>query len=171
MLICFLALIIHESGHILAMVFFGFKPDLIRIRLFEIAILDKSRHQRNNKQNFFIILFGPLFNFVCFILGLLVNNFLNFNLLSFSFSNIALCMFNLLPVINLDGGQMLNILLSKYYNDKICEKVINIVTAIFIAPMLLLGFLLLNYSKYNFSLLLICLYLVISILENKNKYY
>lgn len=168
---CILAIIIHEAGHILFMCLFGYTPDKIKISLFEISISDKSRHKRTFLQNFLIIFFGPVANFICFILFYLLYLFSNTIFLPFAIANLSVGLFNFLPVLSLDGGQLLYSLLCRRISDKSAERVVDIVTFIFIFPLSALGFLLLFNSKYNFSLLLVCIYLVFSLVCKNNRYY
>ena len=79
--------------------------------------------------------------------------------------------FNALPVSNLDGGQALYLLLTLKFSDTTANKVIDILTIILIFPTAILGFILLFNSKYNFSLLLISIYLIIALMEKNSKFY
>ena len=54
MIWCTLAVIIHESGHLMAMLKCGYAPEKIKIAAFEIKIFDSKRQCRSEKQNFFI---------------------------------------------------------------------------------------------------------------------
>ena len=67
-LCCVMAVIIHECGHLFAMLICKSPPDKIKISLFEIKITNSSRQLNTTRQNIFIIFFGPLVNFICFIL-------------------------------------------------------------------------------------------------------
>ena len=167
---CALAVIIHESGHLLAMLKCGHAPERIKISAFEIKIFDSKRQSRSEKQNFFIIFSGPAVNFICFIpfylLYLLGNEFV----LPFAISNLSVGMFNLLPVLSLDGGQLIFIILRQRVGADKAEKIVDIITFITIIPLAALGFIVLFESKYNFSLLFVCVYLIVSLLTRGNRY-
>lgn len=167
---CTLAVIIHESGHLLAMIKCGHAPEKIKISAFEIKIFDSKRQSRSEKQNFFIIFSGPAVNFICFIpfylLYLLGNEFV----LPFAISNLSVGMFNLLPVLSLDGGQLVFIIFRQRVGADKAEKIVDIITFITIFPLAALGFIVLFESKYNFSLLFVCVYLIISLLTRGNRY-
>ena len=64
-LCCVMAVIIHECGHLFAMLICKSPPDKIKISLFEIKITNSSRQLNTTRQNIFIIFFGPLVNFIC----------------------------------------------------------------------------------------------------------
>lgn len=170
-LYCISAVIFHESGHIAAMCFYGFPPEKIKVSLFEISITDRKRQDRSFKQNFIIIFFGPLANLICFILFYLVYLFGNNFLFPLAAANLSVGIFNLLPVLSLDGGQLLYAALCRFFSDMLSERIVNTATFIMIFPLAFLGFLLLFNSKYNFSLLAVCVYLVISLISRNNRFY
>ncbi len=170
-LFCLLSIIIHEAGHLTAMCILGFPPERIKLSIFEISISDNGRYCRRFFDNFLIILCGPLFNFICFTLLYLLY-LLHYDVLfPFAAVNLSVGLFNMLPVMSLDGGQLLYLILSRRLSEKSAEKVVNIITFIFIFPLAALGFLLLFKSKYNFSLLFVCVYLIFSLIFKKNRYF
>lgn len=170
-LFCVVAVILHETGHLIPMKFFGKMPDKIKIMLFEIYISDRFREERTRKQNIIIILFGPFVNFICFILFFLIYLVCGGAFFNLAIANLSVGLFNIMPVITLDGGQLLFLILTQRLTEESAQRVVNIITFIFIFPLFVLGFVLLFYSKYNFSLLFICIYLILSLLCKNNRYY
>ena len=168
---CCFAVLIHESGHLIMMLIFGCKPRKINISLFEIAINDDNRQEKSNLQNFLIIFFGPFANFICFILIFLLYLFSGTDFLKFAYVNLSLCILNLLPVISFDGGQMLYLLLSIRFCSRTAEKAVNIITFIALFPIAVLGFVILFNSDYNFSLLFVCGYIILSLIFKNNRYF
>ena len=67
--------------------------------------------------------------------------------------------FNLLPVLSLDGGHLLTILLQRHFSPVVCRNVLRILTFVFLLPLFTAGLYLLLNSGYNYSLLAISLYL------------
>ena len=167
---CAAAVLIHELGHLLMMIKLGFLPEKIKISAFEIKIFDSKRQSRSEKQNFFIIFSGPAVNFICFIPFYLLYLLGNENFLPFALANLSVGLFNSLPVLSLDGGQMIFILLKRRLNPARAEKIVDIITLITIFPLAVLGFAVLFKSKYNFSLLFICAYLIISLVTRSDRY-
>ena len=100
----FLAILVHEAGHILAYLLVGIEWPKLSVERLGLR-LSPSRPMMFYEQ-FFVALAGPLCNLLCcFLLWLL-----------FGFSVPAVlhgltALFNLLPVFTLDGGQMLEALL------------------------------------------------------------
>ena len=68
-LCCIMAVIIHECGHLFAMLICKSPPDKIKISLFEIKITNSSRQLNTTRQNIFIIFFGPLVNYTYVIVN------------------------------------------------------------------------------------------------------
>ena len=167
---CAAAVLIHELGHLLMMIKLGFLPEKIKISAFEIKIFDSKRQSRSEKQNFFIIFSGPAVNFICFIPFYLLYLLGNEYVLPFAISNLSVGLFNLLPVLSLDGGQLVFIILRQRIGADKAEKIVDIITFITIFPLAALGFIVLFESKYNFSLLFVCVYLIISLLTRGNRY-
>lgn len=168
---CAAAILIHESGHLVAMLILGYFPKRIKISLFEISITDDSRHRRSKAQNLFIIFLGPFFNFICFILFYLLYLKGVNSLFALAAANLTVGLFNAMPVMSLDGGQFVYLLLCAKVTPKMAEKVVDIMTFIILLPLAFLGFVVLFHSKYNFSLLFVCVYIVFSLIFRGNRYY
>lgn len=166
-----MAVIIHECGHLFAMLICKSQPDKIKISLFEIKITNSSRQLNTTRQNIFIIFFGPLVNFICFILFYLLYLCNSEFLLPIAMANLCTGLFNMLPVMSLDGGQLMYVILCRKFSEKSAERIINITAVIILFPLTVLGFMVLLNSKYNFSLLFVCAYLIASLLCRNNRYY
>ncbi|MBP3320169.1 MAG: hypothetical protein J6K87_00775 [Clostridia bacterium] len=76
---------------------------------------------------------------------------------------------NLLLIESLDGHRILSVILSRKFDINICEKILNIVSVIFLVPVSVLGIIILVKSKYNFSLLIFGVYLFSRIILKKNQ--
>lgn len=170
-LCCLVAVILHECGHLFAMLVCKSPPDKIKISLFEIKIINPSRQSNTSRQNIFIIFFGPLVNFVCFILFYLLYLCNSEFLLPIAMANLFTGLFNMLPVMSLDGGQLMYVILCGRFSEKSAEKAVNITALIILFPLTVLGFVVLLNSKYNFSLLFVCAYLIASLIFRNNRYY
>lgn len=170
-LCCLIAVVLHECGHFFAMLVCKSPPDKIKISLFEIKIINSSRQLNTTRQNIFIIFFGPFANFICFILFYLLYLLNNEIFLPIAMANLCTGLFNMLPVISLDGGQLMYVILCKKVSEKSAENAVNIIAIIFLFPLTVLGFVVLLSSRYNFSLLFVCAYLIASLLFRNNRYY
>ena len=169
----FFAAIIHECGHILAMLIKNCKPREIIFRAFDINIIDKSRIKRNYNDDLFILIAGPLFNIIFSLVLFFVYKIYGFNsLIKPIFLNIFIGIFNILPIESLDGGQIFFNLLCRKLSIKTSENFIILASFMILMPIAVLGFYILIKSRYNFSLLLLSCYLMgILLLNHKDFYY
>ena len=167
---CAAAVVVHECGHLAAMVYCGYFPKRIKIALFSIDIIDGERQSRSVRKNLLIIVFGPFFNFICFLVCFLLYLRGISVVLPFAAANASVGLFNLLPVMSLDGGQLVYLLLLRRLDQEKAEKAVDALTFAFIFPLAAMGFWLILKSK-NVSLLFVSVYLVFSLLFKGNRYY
>nr|MCR5653201.1 hypothetical protein [Ruminococcus sp.] len=160
---CFLSVIIHETAHLAAMVICKSPFCGVKISVFEIKIIEKSRHILDYKRDLIITSAGPLANILFFILFFSAS-------VNFAVINLLIGAFNLLPAAGLDGGQMIYLLLSKHFSGRISAIILDIITVIISIPLFVLGILVLFRSAYNFSLLLVSMYLILSLFIKEDKY-
>ena len=167
---CAAAVVVHECGHLAAMVYCGYFPKRIKIALFSIDIIDGERQSRSVRKNLLIIFFGPFFNFICFLVCFLLYLRGISVVLPFAAANASVGLFNLLPVMSLDGGQLVYLLLLRRLDQEKAEKAVDALSFAFIFPLAAMGFWLILKSK-NVSLLFVSVYLVFSLLFKGNRYY
>ena len=142
---------IHELGHIVISKIFKWKVDKIIVLPFGGLVIFNENVDNNLNEELLITISGPLLQL---IVTLLINN----NLLnSISYS---LLIFNLLPIVPLDGSKILNIL----FNKIICFRItyylillISILTLIFI-------------FKFNLIIILVIICLIKEIILSFVKY-
>ncbi len=166
------AALIHELGHILVMIFVGSKPSEIAFGVFDVNIKDYDRNKRNYVQDIFILIGGPLANLfgvgILYLLHYVMGS--QNTVLSIS-ENLFLCVFNLLPIESLDGGQILYIFLSSKFDEHKSVVILKFVSFVILFPLAIIGFYILLKSKNNFSLLLISCYLIAVVLIKKGHCY
>lgn len=166
-ILCLVSSIFHEAGHILLMFSRGVKVKDIRFNLGDVAI-NADFSTVSVKDEILITLGGVMVNFtlsaLSFILWVLVKSELFF---SFGMVNLLLGMFNLLPVRNLDGGEILSIALNSRCSAKISDIICDTVTVIFMVPVGILGFVSLFNSSFNYSLLFASLYLICTLVSKE----
>ncbi len=115
-LLVILASLLHEMGHIFALIVTKNPPSEVNFVVGGIEI--KSSIAKNS---IFVSLCGPIFNLVLFLLFYFID-------LNFSAINLLLGSFNLLPFCGLDGATILTEIFKK--KDKI-QKVIAFLTVLF----------------------------------------
>ena len=158
---------LHEMGHLTAMLILNNKPDKVRFELTGINIIRKQGMRISTKSEIWISLGGPLMNFIvvlfCCVLLCVYNNK---SLLTLACINFILMAFNILPINKLDGGTVLYYLLSQSHDLQISSKILKLTSVIFISLILIWGIYIFIVSRYNISLIIIAIILMI-ILESK----
>ena len=155
---CFLASFFHEIGHLIAIILLKQKVNRVEFSLFDVKIC--SSYNVSLSKELIIVLSGITFNLILFIFFYRI-------IPMFALANLFIGLFNALPVSTLDGGQAINILLSRYFSQRVTEIVINIVTISFSIPIFTMGIIILFNTGYNFSFLLLGVYLFLTPIYNK----
>lgn len=154
--------LLHEAGHLFAIVISGEKPESISFGLFGMTIIRQNDITQNFKQEVFTALAGPLTNFtIALILLCFWYEYKSDTLIIAISVNIILGLFNIMPVFSLDGGNALDNYLKLKYEDDKCEKILRIVSLCCLTIMMAFGFYILIVSKYNFTFLIITIYLTV----------
>lgn len=148
---CIAAAALHESGHLLMMRLFRVRVRAVSVRLFDVRI--GAERPDTFCADLCVTLGGPAANFLC------APVFLPFSRKMLS-ANLALGIFNMIPVTSLDGGRLLYLLLSRRFLPKTCSVILKAVSFFLLIPFLTAGLLVLFRSGYNYSLLAISLYLL-----------
>lgn len=167
------AALIHELGHITAMLIKKCQPHSINFKAFDINIIDKSRIKKSYNDDLFILLAGPCANVIFGAILYLCYLFFGSRwLIKPIFENFFIAFFNILPIESLDGGQICFNLFCRKLNVKTASKITAFISFLVLLPIAVLGFYILIVSKYNFFLLLLSCYLMtILLLKHKEFYY
>ncbi|MFI5334951.1 MAG: site-2 protease family protein [Chlamydiales bacterium] len=118
--IIFVSVLFHEFGHALTALLFGKNP---RIEL--VAFGGLTYHEGEDLpfwKQFFVVLNGPLFGFILFLISTALLHFFTFEnemllsaLKSMQWVNLFWTLLNLLPVLPLDGGQLLRVICEGFW--------------------------------------------------------
>ena len=148
---CILAAILHEGGHLIVMLLCRVKVRGVRIRLFDVLI------EADAPQTFpaavFVTLGGPGMNLLIAAASCMIAPF-------FCYANLAMGLFNLFPVVSLDGGRVLTLFVARRFGDPTAQRVLRITSFVILLPLMTAGILFLFRSGYNYSLLAVSLYLL-----------
>lgn len=151
---CFIFCIIHELGHFFAMLLTGRKISALEFGCFGIKICTGNEMLPALKEAF-IAAGGPAMNlFAASFLFISGNQ-------SLGEINLVLAFFNLLPVSILDGGHVLSVLFPE-------SKAIRTLSFSVCILLLISGLIVAFYSKKNFTLLIVSLYLLTGIISKNN---
>lgn len=154
------AVVMHESGHLIAMFFFGCAPK--KIRLVPAAVEITAKPGKKDKHGIIISLCGPLVNILLFFA--LWFNYLAFRSetsLVFALINLLIGIFNLIPVTGLDGGTVLFNLLCKRREVSKAILIMRIINISLAAISLVTAVTLAFRGTFNLSLFIIGLYLIV----------
>lgn len=152
--------ILHETGHLLAMFFFGVGVKKIVLYGAGIKIV-RDFSLVENKKEAVILLSGPLMNILAFAVFYMFDGE-NFKV--FAVMNLATALFNVLPIKALDGGQLLLLIFDS--KPKLLSF-INIITCIIMPALVLAVALMMSFFKINLSLLISGAYFFIfSLIDN-----
>lgn len=165
---CFSAFL-HELGHLITLTIFSANNKDIILNLFNANIKSNSV-KLTIGQEIMVSLSGPIINLTFFLISFALFYFFPYNSIKmFMISNLVLFLFNSLPIDTLDGGNALYLFLTKLFSLEMACKIITIVSFIFLVPLSIVGFYLLIQTRYNFTLLLICTYLIATIIFKNSK--
>lgn len=165
-LIVFTSLIvIHELGHVIASMYFKYKVDKIVIYPYGGLTKFDKKINTNINNDIIVAISGLLFQVVYFLVVLFLykNNMIReyiYNL--FYLYHRSMFIFNILPIIPLDGSKLINLILSKYFNFNVANKL-----TIIISFMTIIIFMFSGIFDKNYSLIMI----IGVLLNNIYKFY
>ncbi len=112
-------------------------------------------------KEFLILISGPLFQFIAYYLLLkcwpryekLINTY-----------HYSILLFNLLPIYPLDGGKLVNLILSTELSFKVSLKTTIVISYIMIATLVII-----NYSNIHLNLIIMTIFLVYKLVLEQKK--
>lgn len=151
--IFFLLCFIHELGHIIMALFFKCPCDSITILPFGINACIKNKERLKSYQECLIYIAGPLMYFI----NILVIDYL-FKVGFMSYigyiraneSNLLILIFNLLPILPLDGGNIIRTILSRFFRVRIANRVSLVVSLIMLLLLIIATSSTPQYVVYSF---------------------
>lgn len=160
-------ILVHELGHFLCAIFFKIEVDKIYIYPFGgISKLNISLNE-NLWKELLVLLMGPIFQMIFSIILTNINYLSSYQEL-IKIYNCTILSFNLLPIYPLDGGKLLNVILSFNISFK---KSLNISLLISYLTIFSL-FIFCLYKDIKFNLIIIISFLIYKVfIETKNKEY
>ncbi len=148
-------IIVHELGHIIGALIFKWKIDKIILLPFGGITIFNENVDKSLKEEFIIAILGPLFQIVFYLIY-------KDNLI-FNYYNIAILLFNLLPIYPLDGSKIFNVIFNIFFPYKLSHILSIVLSFIFIILIIL----------YKIDLSLILIFIVVELFKEiiKHKYY
>ncbi|MDD2181026.1 MAG: site-2 protease family protein [Bacilli bacterium] len=153
-------IIIHELGHVLMALYYGWNINKIVLLPFGGLTIFQEHLNKPILEEFIILIMGPIFQFIFYFLAFLIKP--SYMLTNYHY---AIILFNLLPIIPLDGSKLINIIC----NLTLPFKRSHLIT-IYISIIVIIGIILYNIS--DLLLILILLFLTLKIIkEYRNHKY
>jgi stage IV sporulation protein FB len=155
-----LAALCHEGGHLLVLSLFHAMPEEVALQPFGVLMREKRGLAPSWVRDCLVSLGGPMMNLLFWAV---LRGFWP----ELAAAQLVLGVFQLLPIVSLDGGRALESLLSRRFSGKELERLGMVISLLFLVPMAVMGFWLLLSSRYNFSLLLVSVYLMLCLVLRK----
>ncbi len=160
-LITVVCVALHELGHIASLCLFGSQPDGIVFGIFGIRI-QQNRYILSEFRQTVVVLCGPLVNLALFAVFLLANIiFQKQILLLISAVNLVMGVFNLLPIMPLDGGRILLSVLSFFFAEKTVRRIMRVICIVLLFALISAGVFLAVKTGLNISLIATSVYICI----------
>lgn len=153
----------------MAAFFIGIEPKYIAFFPFGVNLRIKSRIIYSISDEIILYMSGPLFNAVLALFSQIFLTKYSYGRL-FYWNNIGLFLFNLLPVLPLDGAAVLKRILSDRVGSKCAERSLKSVSYILILILIFIEVTLAIKCSINFSIIFIVIFLTANIFTNTEKY-
>lgn len=154
--------LVHETGHLAAILLLRQRPKQVSFGLFGMTIIRDNDISENYRHQIITSLAGPAVNAVMFLVFYTYCTVSgNTAYLDCAGINAVMALFNLMPVFSLDGGRALEAVLNLRYDSVKSERILKAVSFVFLLILDSLGILILIKSGYNFTLLIIAVYLTV----------
>lgn len=164
-------MLLHELAHLVAAIYIGLVPSHIIIEPFGVNLRLKNQVVYSLSDEIILYLAGPLVNLLFSLGGMILNAKLASPWLSdFIIKNIALFTINILPILPLDGGVILKKILSHLFGHKNAFVIMRTVTGAMTLTLATIGIILTVKSQFNFSVIFLCVFLIMNIFMQKEKY-
>lgn len=161
-MVVFTIIIIHELGHYILMYYYGWNVKKINIYPFGgITVLDELI-DKPLKQEMIITLMGPIFQEMLFIIVFFLHK--KYIISDYIFElfrnyNFSILLFNLLPIVPLDGSKILNVILNKFFNFRLSYTLGIVISIMILIPCIFL-------FKLDYSYYVIIMFLAFQIFYN-----
>lgn len=151
------ASVLHELAHVGSMVALGTPPAQVRCTALGCRIITSVSQRLSYFQTACVSLAGPAANILVamflFVAGLGSH--------PFAMANLVLGVLHILPIEPLDGGLALRAVLCRRFTPQTASRATCAISLLLLLPLATLGFLLLLYTRYNFTLLFLSVYLML----------
>ena len=157
--------LIHETGHLLALFLLGGKVTAVYLEPFGIEIVKQTRPGMAYSGDIVICVAGALMNIIA-ALSFRLFAYHTMRSMLMEAANIAVALFNLLPIGNLDGGTLIRLIGERLWGVGFGQALSRILSLLTLGPLFGLSLFLIVEGIPNLSLLVVCIYLIGVIILN-----
>lgn len=168
--VIFSLIIFHEFGHYIMMEKYNFSVKEISIYPFGGVTKLEDVIDKPLREELYVTIMGPLFQELLFIIIIILYNkniLSEYNFELYKNYNFSILLFNLLPIIPLDGSKIINILLNKFLNFRI-SYVANIVVSIITLVIFLIIY---RLDNSYYVIIIFLIFQIMYSIKNKNIVY
>lgn len=167
-LIFLIFIILHELAHLLFGLIIGGRPKTICLNPLGISLEFYSYKKGKTLSRIILLLAGPFVNL------LFASIFMKFEILpefreKIIYTNLALAIFNLIPILPLDGGKIMLEIIKIFYNSEISNNFMIIFSKTFLMIITLIYSILILKMK-NIIILVILIYLWVLFFREEKKH-
>lgn len=171
LVISYSIMLIHELAHLIAAAGIGLKVSHIALYPFGVNLRLKNKIVDTIADEIILYAAGPAANAVMASAALIIGRGAPSYYLSFFYrANIILLIINLLPAAPLDGGCILKKLLAYRFGGAAADRTARILSAVFSFMLLGAGVCVLYMTGYNYSVMLLAVFMIGSVFTQKEKY-
>ena len=168
-LIFLLFVFIHELAHLFCGIWIGGKPRKLYLNPLGVSLEFYSYGKKSPLYKICFFFVGPLINLIIAIIFFFIK-YDEYYKSKIIYTNLALCIFNLIPIIPLDGGKILKEILKKIIGINNANKFIIIISKTFLVIISLIYSIAIIEIK-NIYLLLLLIYLWYLYFLEEKKYF
>jgi len=170
-LLAFVSIVMHELGHIFVASLMGIRIHAIRIIPVGLnAVIDEDSAE--TQKQLVVHISGPIVNILIFSVLMMLDVCFMHESERIAFLaqvNAYLAVFNLLPAMPLDGGKVLRIIMAAKVGFLPANRHTKRITLAFAFLMMLAGIIQFYASGYNFSIIIVSIYILFSMRWNRTE--
>lgn len=135
-----LAAMLHECGHLAILRLFRVPVEGMRLTALGAELYARGAQRLSYGRELFVTLAGPAINLIVAVLAAAAALYMQWETLYvFAGANVILCLYNLLPILPLDGGRTLYLVTAYFFGPMVGDAVAAIVGTVCALSLLVLG--------------------------------
>ncbi|MDR5657895.1 M50 family metallopeptidase [Serpentinicella sp. ANB-PHB4] len=160
-MIVILVIIIHELAHCMVSIFFSVKVENIELFFFGGVIKSEKTFVVNPQKEILISIAGPVSNLLMFLVAYVINCYIYTHELIYFFItlNLSIGIFNMIPILPLDGGRILRALINIVYNRNKATYVAVVIGKVLCLAFLVIGIFIMVESYVGFIIIIFSIFL------------